>query len=87
MRYESIERFYITTEEFKMLDKAKHLLQRCQFAAECASSHDLLFSTVINIECFLNDYVAIEDKEEDKDIDWDNPCADCCGEDCEHCER
>lgn len=63
MRYENIERFYLTSEETTLLHKAKDLLKRCQYVADNNTTCDLLFETADNIEGFLADYVIVEDKE------------------------
>ena len=63
MRYENIERFYLTTEETTLLHKAKDLLHRCKYVVDNDTTYGLLCETAENIEGFLADYVVVEDKE------------------------
>lgn len=99
MKHDFEERFNLTEDETECLQATIDLLDECKAVAVSDFARAIITTARRALAKFEMGYAyntgrkdiiyrdeRKQQEEEDEDIDWDNPCADCDGEDCAHCE-
>lgn len=97
MKHDFKERFNLTEDETECLQATIDLLDECKGVAVSDFTRAIIttarralakFEMYYTYNTGRKDIIYRDERkqDEDEDIDWDNPCCDCDGENCENCE-
>lgn len=99
MKHDFEERFNLTEDETECLQATIDLLDECKGVAISDDALEIIMTARRALAKFemgyayntgRKDIIYRDERKQDKEdeySDWDNPCCECDGEDCEHCEE